>query len=319
MLMDAGKYTILRNAYGLMRAPWNADPTPFVTRSTYVYGYKNNLKPSGCQQYQTTLHKSDWMSLAKVLNSAAHGHIHEIVGGAWNIDFNSKLDGHEEDSVYSFIHEIQALSKILWRAGYVSCVDSCDMTDASSECGCSCDASAMEGMEAYEVLSEAGILAFATFFDKDYNTVSTWTDEEDGTITDTVPGYTAEESKVLYEGLLDSLCDPGHLGDMFQASSTNDITFWVIHSTIDRAWHYMRLGTRTFDETWDSTHTCYGHNPTNFQPFKGSLMDDDDHSKFYTNIELYNLLSPTNPKLPYIYSDFEWTHCTFLGYSMSNS
>lgn len=47
------------------------------------------------------------MSLSKVLNAAAHGHIHETVGGSWNHYFGDEA-GEETDNVLTFAHEIQA-------------------------------------------------------------------------------------------------------------------------------------------------------------------------------------------------------------------
>ena len=55
-----------------------------------------------------------------------------------------------------------------------------------------------------------------------------------GEVLFTLPGYTEEESDRIYEQLLYLLCSPGHIGTMFQATSTNDITFWVLHPTVDR-------------------------------------------------------------------------------------
>lgn len=49
-----------------------------------------------------------------------------------------------------------------------------------------------------------------------------------------LPGYTDEETTAIYEQLLYLLCSPGHIGSMFQATSTNDVTFWVLHPTVDR-------------------------------------------------------------------------------------
>ena len=49
-----------------------------------------------------------------------------------------------------------------------------------------------------------------------------------------LPGYSEEDTKAIYEQLLYLLCSPGHIGTMFQATSTNDITFWVLHPTVDR-------------------------------------------------------------------------------------
>lgn len=51
------------------------------------------------------------MSLSKVLNAAAHGHIHETIGGSWNHYFGAEAQGMDreaDDSVMTFAHEIQA-------------------------------------------------------------------------------------------------------------------------------------------------------------------------------------------------------------------
>lgn len=48
------------------------------------------------------------MDLARNLNSAAHGHIHETIGGSWNHDFGDEV-GTPSDAVFSFAHQIQVL------------------------------------------------------------------------------------------------------------------------------------------------------------------------------------------------------------------
>lgn len=48
------------NSYGMLRSPWNTEPTPFATRSDRLFGYPNNRKPSGCKQYRDALHNDDW-------------------------------------------------------------------------------------------------------------------------------------------------------------------------------------------------------------------------------------------------------------------
>ncbi|CAN0480140.1 unnamed protein product, partial [Discosporangium mesarthrocarpum] len=59
-MSGAREYSAVTNPYGLLRSPWNADPTPFMTRHDHVYGYFNNLKPSGCQEYHISLRKDTW-------------------------------------------------------------------------------------------------------------------------------------------------------------------------------------------------------------------------------------------------------------------
>lgn len=49
------------------------------------------------------------------------------------------------------------------------------------------------------------------------------------------PGYTEEETDTIYANMLDALCTPMKIGTHYQATSTNDPTFWVIHPTFDRS------------------------------------------------------------------------------------
>merc|ERR1712096_54485 len=124
-----------------MRSPWNTDPTPFMTRHGSVYGYKNNFKPSGCSEYHNAFNMKNWMKMSKQLNAAAHGHLHELMGGSWNHDYSDFENGEVHPAVLTFAHAIQALSKDMWRVGYVACPTVCDMSTASSDCTCTKDPS----------------------------------------------------------------------------------------------------------------------------------------------------------------------------------
>lgn len=50
------------------------------------------------------------MAMSKVLNAAAHGHIHETIGGSWNHYFADEA-GEETDNVLTFAHEIQVRAR----------------------------------------------------------------------------------------------------------------------------------------------------------------------------------------------------------------
>jgi hypothetical protein len=317
-LTKADKFTNMYNSYGVMRASWNADPTPFMTRSGKVYGYDNNIKPSGCAEYSRALRKTTWMSMSKQLNSAAHGHIHELMGGSWGNDFFTFSGGQEKPAILDVAHSIQALSKELWRVGFVTCPENCSMDTSAADCSCEKDMEAIEGKSFSQMLDEAGALSTLVYYDNAGHEISDFYDD-DGVPRDTIPGYSTEQTQKMYEDVFHILSQPGHIGSMFQATSTNDITFWVLHPMIDRLWHWKRLGeedlmegTSTFDQTWDPFHTCYGHNPDNLQPF--SNLFDDDHDNFYTNTELYQLLHPKSDTLPYVYDNFNWAHCEVIGY-----
>jgi|MDSY01.2.fsa_nt_gb hypothetical protein len=310
------------NSYGLLRAPWNGDPTPFSTRSDLVYGYKNNISPSGCKEYHNAMNKDNWMAMSRQLNSAAHGHIHETMGGAWNSNFKTHADarvgadGNTVASVMAFAHEIQALSKELWRADYISCPQLCSMDTPWKACSCQCDAEKIGDLSAYEVLYNSGVLSTVDYFDSGGTAIDSYLDG-DGNPMKVLDGYSEDESNEIYESMLKALCQPGHIGDMFQATSSNDVTFWVLHGTLDRLWHFKRLGNqKNFDETWDPYHTCYGHNPGDYQPFK-NLFDEDD--RYYSNAELYQLFNPSGVSIPYMYENFEWPHCEESGYTIRNT
>ena len=60
---EASNYTRTHNPYGLLRSPWNTNPTPFLTRFRYTVGQKDagyNL-PS-CQKFKTS-YNAMWVGL----------------------------------------------------------------------------------------------------------------------------------------------------------------------------------------------------------------------------------------------------------------
>ena len=59
-MIDAREYSVLHNAYGLLRSPWNTDPNPFLSRHDHIFGYPNNRKPSGCKQYRDAIQQKEW-------------------------------------------------------------------------------------------------------------------------------------------------------------------------------------------------------------------------------------------------------------------
>jgi hypothetical protein len=236
------------------------------------------------------------------------------------------------DDVLSLVHDTQALSKDLWRAGFLTCPDFCDMDTPSSECACTCAAPTLDGQPVYEILRDSGVLNNVWKQDNDHDVIAkakakvftAAADEEEEDVVDVddyyLVGKTDEEQETTFKGMLDLLCTPGQMGDMFQATSTNDITFWVLHPSLDRLWHYMRL-TESYDHTWEEDPTaCSGHNPEDKMPFKGSLLKSEageGGDEDLSNKEIYARLDPTNENLPYTYDNFFWSHCEMQGYDMT--
>lgn len=114
--------------------------------------------------------------MSRQLNSAAHGHIHETMGGSWNHIFSDENGGVASPAVLTFAHEIQALSKELWRAGFVECPERCAMTTPWRDCQCQCTPGSLEGFESYDVLETAGVLSAVHYYDHEGHLIERWED-----------------------------------------------------------------------------------------------------------------------------------------------
>jgi hypothetical protein len=55
---------------------------------------------------------------------------------------------------------------------------------------------------------------------------------------------------------------------------------------------------------------CPGHRADDVLPFR----DFTSRESFITNSELFSFLDPENLYLPYVYDNFEWSHCDDEGY-----
>ena len=110
------------------------------------------------------------------------------------------------------------------------------------------------------------------------------------------------------------------------------MSFWPIHPTLDRLLQYKRIVMPFTDPSWGSdgttgpmgtmyctnpmTSQCMGHHAEDVTPFLTNSMDDDGNfaSSYLTNAEIFNISSPSNYKLHYIYDGFEWSHCDEAGF-----
>ena len=121
--------SIISNAYGLLRSPWNTQSTSKFTRYPTTLGYASMTLPSCVSLYEMYAAAS-YGVLASKLNGLAHGPAHIAMGGQWgeNTDPYVALD-------VSTPNDLLLMSKNLWRMGYASCPSSCDDDD---DCSCSC-------------------------------------------------------------------------------------------------------------------------------------------------------------------------------------
>lgn len=320
------------NSWGLLRAPWNTNPTPFITRYGRVDNFTAFTYLPDCETYMECFVSPTLAAMNECMNGATHGPVHINIGGLWD----KRPLGHliQDD----FGYQALLMSKNLWRQGYLRCPETCvEGVTAIEDCRCGCPRHLMGNLTAYDVLvNRTHLINWVS----QYAGSGVFWDRKEGRWH--IRGYNSEKEDTAWDDLYELLCDPGHVGDMFTSASPFDPTFWLIHPTIDRLMHYRRLvaDRMPFDETWAYAHsttapsdtgivchwdevktenelptcvrdTCPGHRETDTIPFQNFLGQEET----YTNLEMFSFLSPTNIDLPYMYADFRWEHCDNEGFA----
>ena len=85
VLTNARDYSNITNTYGLLRSPWNTNPTPYLMRSRAVLGHKSDgYSLPSCSSFATAMGASSSMAeINFALNGILHGPVHLMVGGHW--------------------------------------------------------------------------------------------------------------------------------------------------------------------------------------------------------------------------------------------
>jgi len=299
------------NAYGLVRSPWNVNPTPYLTRYRYVAGLKDGgyALPSR-DAFEAAAAAPTLSVLNSLLNGMLHGEVHIMLGGHWGLDAFPAVTSGNDGFLLS--------SKMLWRQGVLACPASC-AADAGDDCACACPSSnldeflAIRGLaenattaeaRAEAVLDAAGVLAFSPLF---------------------ASGKWLNRGLRTYATLLDLLCAVGTPGEMFTSAAPYDPAFWPLHGLADRALLARRSSSSSFDETWGYAHSlatvasdthlvcdwtavdagdatlpecgtaaCEGHRADDLLPF---TVD----GATFTNAGYYRFMAPDSAAFPYVY------------------
>jgi hypothetical protein len=234
VMQNATLFSAIYNTHLILSAPWNTISASFLTRANTVYDVNNYYEPASCTDFASTLTYRDFLRFSTVLNDVAHGHLHEMIGGSWHRYNNNNLRYDESSpasyaAAVSFAHNAQKYSKILWRQRLLSC--------SRSALQCTCDASLYNTSLLPYLLFDTGILSSGIKF------VDPTSSRLDPVIISIsrrdllLPldnEHSVEDSLVIYAALRDVLCDMGEFGDMFQATSSNDVIFWFLHTNIER-------------------------------------------------------------------------------------
>lgn len=332
IMADASSYSPIYNAWGLLRSPWNEDPTPYLTRSNSIFSYLDagyTTLPE-CSTLMACFVSETVTEMNVCLNGDTHGPVHIMMGGQFHTSVNQTdiVNAHWAQRIQLLVF------KSLWRMGYAVCPSSCSSeTTSQDECQCSCPAVD----DPYKVLVEdSGVMHWI-----DDVSPLVYFDEINGVYK--IRGYHGDKLTQAWHDLLQAFCNPAYVGDLYTSNAPADPLFWVIHTAGERLMSWRRILSYTdkmpLDETWGYEHPsgvpsdtgtvcdwskvtkddempecdkglCTGH-------AEDDILPTDVMGETYTNIEFYHLMNPYNEDLPYLYDNFDYSHCEAQGVHLS--
>jgi len=329
-------HPLIKHPYGLLRSPWNTSPIPYIRRWKEVNGFDTQSMSIGCKEFYQGYNYSNMKDLNNKLNGILHGIMHIQAGGMWG------SGDPKTANQYGFAVNQLLIFKNLWRMGYARVPESCS-TDHPSSCTVSCPAELYQsrGMTARDVLVKTDVLRFmrVPYYGKEGNYH--------------IVGFEGnpEGERKEWEKILNAICNPGNVGEMYSSTSPYDPLFWLIHPTGERFQNYRRLlkykNIKDLEEPWGYTHetfiasdngwmcdwsgvedfldlpecsqgtSCPGHKAENVL-MNFHLDYPGMKGKTFTNQEFYEVASPLSEVLPYMYDNYRFTHCEAQGYSFGS-
>jgi len=319
---DFNVFEDMNYAYGYLRAPWNLNPSPYVSRFTFNMTAYN--MPS-CEDHYQLLGFESLMTFFDLGEFAPHGNVHILTGGSYGCDlFNPLLEAGyivDEDTAKRICVIWSAvILKTAYRYHYITPDKNCvvNPTDLRlSECGYTCNADTKQQLVQY---------------------IASLTKTGDKLNLDFTKAGAAE-------AWLSFICEGGDgakvfSGDNYESASPIDPVFWLIHPPLERLLHVKMMGGGFEDEEWHSDPVlqtvcdfaqcyseeegamgyyddcCYGHYEND------RLLDavSGDRTKYFgpTNAETLAASDPRSESysMPYVYDSFKWDHCQedFTGY-----
>jgi len=296
--------TTVHNAYGYLRAPWNQNKIPYITRSNGMCGFRITDLAT-CDQHYKLLKVNAFDDFLRLSQYGPHGTIHIAIGGMWGSNWQSHLEkvGYNMSETGSFDNAIFTKYKNMFRSRLLQCPEYCSADTSTNDCKCTCPN--YDEYISNPVKLETVVNAFMIGTDVD--------------------------SK-FYEVFLNLLCNKFEdsaplLGDQLESASPGDPSFWPIHPTMERLYLWKRLnGFETLywrDNNswsfWEGTTIgsgyCDGHNLDDVVGFQG--LFGPYLSGVYTNADFIHFTNPSKDYLPFIYDHFTWDHCAQQGYPLT--
>ena len=330
---NARAFSNITNAYGFLRSPWNTEPRPYLTRSKMVLDYPNagyETLPT-CADMKMCFNSTSVSSMNECLNGYTHGPVHIMVGG----QFDAADVTVSMNMLFSTQRIQLLLFKVLWRMGYATCPEQCGDEFGVEKAACRCSCPKELYSDAYDVLhGQTGLLHWI-----DAVSDRIYYDEDEGLYH--VKDYHFSDEQSTWHALLDAMCDPGWVGELYTSNAPADPLFWPIHTAAERLLSWKRIlkhrGLVDFDETWgyalpsavpsDFGRVCDWSRITNATKLPychvatcpgHRAWDTVPAMPEFTNEQFYEFMDPYNPGLPYVYDNFYWDHCDRDGYELSS-
>ena len=295
--------------YGKLRSPWNLNDAPNVSRYDGLCGVPNSLSDwPRCETHKAVVFDTKTLpSFSRLIMNRAHGIVHLVLGGVTGCDASKYLKAaaaamEDRQQKTATMKDIKTMIQLMWRSEVLNMPESCQENNNSS-CAYACFAAADNKTAWDEALVKKPALA-----------------------SDTV-GLN-QFPRVAKDAMIDLVCDPSQQwkwGDQAGAESPVDPSFWPMHPTLERLYHYKRLVhadlVMSFDEPphtgWSVCEfesfgdPCFGHreNDTTFFTVPPTNDDDQGEATPLTNLEVLAKANPRDYSLDYIYDSFSWPHC----------
>jgi len=298
----------LKTGYGYMRAPWNMNPSPYVSR--FSMDLQIGISLPTCTQHYKILEETDMMSFFYDMQYDPHATTHSLTGGIYGCDLLQPLldAGYitDETNMKKICSKWIFYLKEFYRYNYLVPNDNCTVPDdvQSSECGFYCPDESL------------------TELNQNLNTK----------LFSNIPETIGEVGQSAW---LDFVClgDGQKIfsGDHLESASPADPSFWVIHPTLERLLHAKLMAGGFVNDTWatDSIDVC--DKAMCYNSDSGVLEYDDDccYGHFEddrafdfisgnrsnhigdSNGEIFSASDPRTREysMPYIYDEFTWSHC----------
>lgn len=297
--------------YGYLRAPWNVNKSPYLTRVHNFCGYPLLLQKNWptCQMHREWVTGSDYHELYDYLwhaPYAPHATVHSSIGGYTNCgnvtaEFAAAgvtIPDHDLSlAVGKMVTDAIIFVKSMYRAGYAESPGFCSSDTPQEECHMMCSSQVNNRSFVMDLVSEHP------------KWVGTW-------IEDVPEKFWPEVARVL-------CTTPWSPGEHIEAASPADVSFWPVHPTLERLTQYKRLHMDFKSLRWDNPDGttkiciygdagCKGHHAVDLTSFEVSHANADEEfvKEYLSNIELFEIMNPNHYHLNFIYDNFKWDHCS---------